>query len=57
MELAWAITGSDVFRKEFSDKIALLKEAVLDRASVLDETYNKIIIVENDMRSLNRKLN
>jgi photosystem II stability/assembly factor-like uncharacterized protein len=56
-ELTRAITGADAFRRELSDKIAYLKKAVLDGAMVPDETYNKIISVENDLRSLNRNLN
>jgi hypothetical protein len=56
-ELTRAITGADAFRGELVDKISYLKQAVLDGTEVLPATYNNIIIVESDLRDINKKIN
>ena len=56
-ELTRAITGADALRKDLNDKISYLKKAVLEAAEVPEDTYNKILDIESNLRDLNIKLN
>ncbi len=56
-ELTRAITGADALRKDLTDKISYLKKAVLEAAEVPENTYNKVLEIESNLRDLNTKLN
>ncbi len=56
-ELTRAIDGLDAYRKELVDKLSYLKKAAIETAGVPEDTYGKIIIIESELRELNRKLN
>ena len=56
-ELTRAITGADAYRKELVDKLSYLKKAVIEAANVPDNTYNKILTAELNLKELNRQLN
>jgi len=56
-ELTRAISGTDAYRKELVDKLSYLKKAAIDAANVPEETYQKIINIELDLKEFNRELN
>jgi len=56
-ELTRAITGADAYRKELVDKLSYLKKAVIEAANVPEDTYNKILTAELNLKELNRQLN
>jgi hypothetical protein len=56
-ELTRAITGADAYRQELVDKLAYLKKAVIEAADVSEDTYNKIVTAELNLKELNRQLN
>jgi len=56
-ELTRAIDGLDAYRKELDDKIAYLKKAAVETATVPEDIYTKIINIETDLSELNRELN
>jgi photosystem II stability/assembly factor-like uncharacterized protein len=56
-ELTRAITGLDAYRKELVNKLSYLKKAVIESADVPGETYQTILNIELDLKSLDRKLN
>ena len=56
-ELSRAINGADAYRKELVDKLSYLKKAVIEAANVPENTYNKILTAELNLKELNRKLN
>ena len=56
-ELTRAITGLDAYRKELVNKLSYLKKAVIESADVPAETYQTILNIELDLRSLDRKIN
>jgi photosystem II stability/assembly factor-like uncharacterized protein len=56
-ELTRAIGGADAYRKELVDKLAYLKKAVIEAANVSEDTYNKIVNAELNLKELNRQLN
>lgn len=56
-ELTRAITGLDAYRKELVNKLSYLKKAVIESAEVPAETYQTILNIELDLKSLDRKLN
>ena len=56
-ELTRAMSGADAFRKDLVDKISYLKKAAIDAANVPEETYQKIIDIEQDLKDFNRELN
>lgn len=56
-ELTRAITGLDAYRKELVNKLSYLKKAVIESSSVPAETYQTILNIESDLKSLDRKLN
>jgi len=56
-ELTRAITGSDAYRKELVDKLSYLKKATIETADVPEDTYNKIVTAELNLKELNRQLN
>jgi len=56
-ELTRAINGADAYRKELVDKLSYLKKATIETADVPDDTYNKILTAELNLKELNRQLN
>jgi len=56
-ELTRAITGLDTYRKEMVNKLSYLKKAVIETADVPAETYQTILKLELDLKSLNQKIN
>ena len=56
-ELTRAINGVDAYRKELVDKLSYLKKAVFEAADVPEDTYNKILTAELNLKDLNRQLN
>jgi photosystem II stability/assembly factor-like uncharacterized protein len=56
-ELTRAITGLDAYRKELVNKLAYLKKGVIESAAVPAETYQTILNIELDLKSLDRKIN
>jgi hypothetical protein len=56
-ELTRAINGADSYRKELVDKLSYLKKATIETADVPEETYNKILTTELNLKELNRQLN
>jgi hypothetical protein len=56
-ELTRAINGADSYRKELDDKLNYLKKATIETANVPEDTYNKILTAELNLKELNRQLN
>ena len=56
-ELTRAITGLDAYRKELVNKLSYLKKAVIESADILAETYQTILNIGLDLKSLDRKIN
>jgi len=56
-ELTRAIAGADSYRGEMVKKLAYLKKAVIEGADVSKETYNVILVIEQDLKDLNIELN
>ena len=56
-ELTRAITGVDAYRKELVDKLSYLKKATFETADLPEDTYNKILTAELNLKELNRQLN
>ncbi|NWF88484.1 MAG: glycosyl hydrolase [Ignavibacteriaceae bacterium] len=56
-ELTRAITGLDAYRKELVNKLSYMKKAVIESAEVPAETYQTILNIELDLKSVDRKLN
>ena len=56
-ELTRSIDALDAYRKELADKIAYLKQAAIETASVPEATYTQILNIEFDLEKINRGLN
>jgi photosystem II stability/assembly factor-like uncharacterized protein len=56
-ELTRAVTGADAYRKELVDKLAYLKKAVIDGADVEANVFENIVMIELDLKELNKNLN
>jgi len=56
-ELTRAIAGADAYRKELVDNLSYLKKATIETADVPEDTYNKILTAELNLKELNRQLN
>ena len=56
-ELTRAITGLDAYRKELVNKLSYLKKAVIESADIPAETYQTILNIGLDLKSLDRKIN
>jgi hypothetical protein len=56
-ELTRAINGADSYRKELVDKLSYFKKATIETADVPEDTYNKILTAELNLKELNRQLN
>ena len=56
-ELTRAINSADSYRKELVNKLSYLKKATIEAADVPEDTYNKILSAELNLKELNRQLN
>jgi hypothetical protein len=56
-ELTRAVTGADSYRKELVSKLSYFKKATIETANVPEDTYNKILTAELNLKELNRQLN
>jgi photosystem II stability/assembly factor-like uncharacterized protein len=56
-ELTRAVTGADAYRKELVSRLSYLKKAAIETGNVPENTYNKILTAELNLKELNRQLN
>ena len=56
-ELTRAINGVDSYRKELVNKISYIKKAVIESADVPEETNEKIVSIEMELKELDKKIN
>jgi hypothetical protein len=56
-ELTRTISGTDAWRAELVNELALIKKAALESEKVPPETYTRILNAELNLEDLNRKLN
>ena len=56
-ELTRAMNSADAYRSDLSSKLPLLKQAVIDAASVPNDTYEQVLAIEKKLNSINIKLN
>ena len=56
-ELTRAITGADAYRGELADKIPYLKKAVTETGTLPQQTWTRVLSLEEKLKTLNRKLN
>jgi photosystem II stability/assembly factor-like uncharacterized protein len=56
-ELTRSITGLDAYRKELVNKLSYLKKAVIEAAEIPTDTYQNILNIELELKSMDRKLN
>ena len=45
-----AVTGADAYRKELVNKLSYLKKATIETANVPEDTYNKILTAELNLK-------
>ena len=56
-ELTRAIDGVDSYRKELVNKISYIKKAVIESSNVPQETNEKIVSIEMELKELDKKIN
>lgn len=56
-DLTRAMNGADAFRNDMVTRLPYLKKAILESATVPTETYNKILVLQQALDAVNKKIN